>query len=211
MDKSDVRGKNLRLILARHGETLWNRDRKIQGITDIGLSDLGMEQAKKLALSLQNEKLDAIITSPLERAYETARIIGTYHDLSIAVENDLQELDVGKLGGMTFTELMVMYPEFLGQWMLDNASVVMPHGESLMELQERVWPVIQRICKNAENALIVSHNFVIITILCKIQNFSLSHTTKIRVSLASKTHIDFKNGTGNIVLFNDTAHLHDCS
>lgn len=206
----NVRGKNLRLILARHGETLWNRDRKIQGITNIGLSDLGMEQAKKLALSLQNEKLDAIITSPLERAYETARVIGTYHNLRIAVEKDLRELDVGGLEGLTFPELMVRYPEFLGQWMLDHASVVMPQGESLMEVQERVWPVIQRICENAKNALIVSHDFVIVTILCKIKNLSLSHTTKMQVSVASKTHIDFKNGTGNIVLFNDTAHLRVC-
>lgn len=200
----------MRLILARHGETLWNRDRKIQGITNIGLSDLGMEQAKKLALSLQNEKLDAIITSPLERAYETARVIGTYHNLRIAVEKDLRELDVGGLEGLTFPELMVRYPEFLGQWMLDHASVVMPQGESLMEVQERVWPVIQRICENAKNALIVSHDFVIVTILCKIKNLSLSHTTKMQVSVASKTHIDFKNGTGNIVLFNDTAHLRVC-
>lgn len=169
-----------------------------------------MEQAKKLALSLQNEKLDAIITSPLERAYETARVIGTYHNLRIAVEKDLRELDVGGLEGLTFPELMVRYPEFLGQWMLDHASVVMPQGESLMEVQERVWPVIQRICENAKNALIVSHDFVIVTILCKIKNLSLSHTTKMQVSVASKTHIDFKNGTGNIVLFNDTAHLRVC-
>lgn len=201
----------MKLILARHGETIWNRDGKIQGITDIGLSNLGIEQATKLALSLRDEKLDAIITSPLERAYETARLIGTYHDLTIEVEKDLRELDVGELEGLTFPELGDRYPEFLGQWILDHASVVMPRGESLMEVQERVWPVMQRITENAENALIVSHNFVIVTILCKIKNLSLSHTTKMRVSVASKTHLDFKNGTGNIVLFNDTAHLRDCS
>lgn len=201
----------MKLILARHGETIWNRDGKIQGITDIGLSDLGIEQATKLALSLRDEKLDAIITSPLERAYETARLIGAYHDLTIEVEKDLRELDVGELEGLTFPELGDRYPEFLGQWILDHASVVMPRGESLMEVQERVWPIMQRITENAENALIVSHNFVIVTILCKIKNLSLSHTTKMRVSVASKTHLDFKNGTGNIVLFNDTAHLRDCS
>lgn len=201
----------MKLILARHGETIWNRDGKIQGITDIGLSNLGIEQATKLALSLRDEKLDAIITSPLERAYETARLIGAYHDLTIEVEKDLRELDVGELEGLTFPELGDRYPEFLGQWILDHASVVMPRGESLMEVQERVWPIMQRITENAENALIVSHNFVIVTILCKIKNLSLSHTTKMRVSVASKTHLDFKNGTGNIVLFNDTAHLRDCS
>ena len=200
----------MKIILVRHGETIWNRDGRIQGITDVGLSDLGIEQAKKLAFSLQDEKLDAIIASPLERAYETARLIGTYHDLTIEVEKDLRELDVGELEGLTFPELRVRHPEFLGKWMLDRASVVMPRGESLLEVQERVWPVMQRIIENTENALIVSHNFVIVAILCKIQNLSLSHTTKMRIGVASKTHIDFKNGTANIVLFNDTAHLRDC-
>ncbi len=197
----------MRLILVRHGETIWNMEKKIQGITDIGLSDLGMEQAKKLALSLKSEKLDAIITSPLMRAYETARAVGTYHDLPIVVEKDLRELDAGELEGLTFPDLMLRYPDFLGKWMIDHASVVMPGGESLSEVQNRVWPVIQRITETMENALVVSHNFVIATILCKIQNLSLSNTAKIRLGVASKTYIEINNGVGNIKLLNDTGHL----
>jgi len=198
----------LKLILVRHGETIWNKEKKIQGITDIGLNEKGIEQAEKLAYSLQKERLDAIITSPLRRAYDTARAIGKYHDIPIKVEEDLQELNAGELEGLTWPELN-RYPEFLAQWKLDNASVPMPNGESLVDVQNRVWPVIQRICECSQNALIVSHSFVIISILCKVQNLDLSHSANLRIGAASKTCVNIENGSGTVLCFNDTEHLCD--
>lgn len=198
----------MKLILVRHGETIWNKEKKIQGITDIGLNEKGIEQAEKLAYSLQKEELDAIITSPLRRAYDTARAIGKYHDIAIKVEEDLQELNAGELEGLTWPELN-RYPEFLAKWKLDNASVPMPKGESLVDVQNRVWPVIQRIIETSQNALIVSHSFVIITILCKIQNLHLSHSANLRIGAASKTCVNIENGSGTVLCFNDTEHLCD--
>jgi broad specificity phosphatase PhoE len=197
----------LRLILVRHGETTWNKEKKIQGITDIGLSATGIEQAEKLALSLQGEKLDTIIASPLQRAFDTAQAIAKYHDIPIKVEKDLHELNAGKLEGLTFADLMLRYPDFLAKWMIDHASVVMPDGESLLAVQNRVWPVIKRICDTSQNALVVSHSFVIVTILCKVQNLNLSHSTKLRISVASKTCLEIENGSAHIACFNDTGHL----
>jgi broad specificity phosphatase PhoE len=197
----------LRLTLVRHGETLWNQTKKIQGITDIGLSELGIEQANKLSLALRNENFDKIITSPLKRAYDTAQAIARNHALSITVENDLHELNAGELEGLTFPDLQLRYAEFLSKWMIDHASVTMPQGESLQEVQDRVWPVIQRITATSENALVVSHSFVIITILCKVRNLSLSHSKEMRVGVASKTCLAIENGTMDVVLFNDTDHL----
>ena len=198
----------MKLILVRHGETLWNKENKIQGITDIGLNERGIEQAEKLAYSLQKEELDAIITSPLRRAYDTAQAIGKYHNISIKVEEDLQELNAGELEGLTWPEL-ARYPEFLGKWKLDPSSVAIPKGESLVEVQNRVWPVIQRISETSQSALIVSHSFVIITILCKIQNLNLSHAANLRIGAASKTCVNIENGSGSVLYFNDTAHLCD--
>ena len=198
----------MKLILVRHGETIWNKENKIQGITDIGLNERGIEQAEKLAYSLQKEKLDAIITSPLRRAYDTAQAIGKYHDISITVEEDLQELNAGELEGLTWPEL-ARYSEFIGKWKLDPSSVTMPKGESLVEVQNRVWPVIQRISETSQSALIVSHSFVIITILCKIQNLNLSHSANFRVGAASKTCVNIENGSGTVLYFNDTEHLRD--
>ena len=198
----------MKLILVRHGETIWNKEHKIQGITDIGLNEKGIEQVEKLAYSLQKEELDAIITSPLRRAYDTAQAIGKYHDISIKVEEDLHELNAGELEGLTWPELD-RYPEFLGKWKLDHASVHMPKGESLVEVQNRAWPVIQRISETFQSALIVSHSFVIISILCKIQNLNLSHSANLRIGTASKTCVNIENGSGTVLYFNDTEHLRD--
>jgi broad specificity phosphatase PhoE len=198
----------LRLTLVRHGETLWNHLKKIQGIADIELSKLGLEQASKLALSLQHENFDRIFSSPLKRAYATAQAIAVHHTLPITVENDLHELNAGELEGLTFPELQLRYGEFLEKWMADHSSVTMPAGESLQEVQDRVWPVILRIIKTSKNALVVSHSFVIITILCKARNLSLSHSKEMRVGVASKTCLEIENGTIHVVSFNDTDHLH---
>lgn len=197
----------MRLTLVRHGETVWNHLKKIQGITDIELSKLGFEQVNKLSFSLQHENFDRIITSPLKRAYDTAQAIAKYHALPITVENDLHELNAGELEGLTFQDLQLRYAEFLNKWMIDHSSVTIPQGESLQEVQDRVWPVIQRIMATSENALVVSHSFVIITILCKVRNLSLSHSKEMRVGVASKTCLDIENGTIDVVLFNDTDHL----
>jgi hypothetical protein len=71
----------LKLILVRHGQTLWNREKRAQGISDIELSQLGRSQAECLALSLRDEKIDRIISSPLKRALQTAEMINRFHHL----------------------------------------------------------------------------------------------------------------------------------
>lgn len=200
---------SVRLTLVRHGETLWNQAKRIQGISDIELSQLGHEQAKKLSEALRHERYDRIFSSPLKRAYDTATAIAKHRNSPILIEDDLKELNAGELEGLTFPDLQLRYAEFLEKWMHDHSSVSMPRGESLQEVQDRVWPVIERIVATSENALIVAHSFVIITILCKIRNLSLSHSKQMRVGVASKTCLEFKNGIIDVVLFNDSTHLHD--
>jgi len=197
----------VRLILIRHGETDWNREKKVQGISDISLNEMGVRQAHKLALSLKDEKISAIYTSPLKRAYETARIIGQFHEASIHVENGLMEMNPGDFEGLHFQELRDYYKDFLAQWMIDPASIRMPNGETLSELQERAWPVMEYILNKTRNALVVSHNFTIAAVLCKIRNIGLSEFRSTCVDIASKTIIDFAGGKFYFKKFNDVGHL----
>lgn len=69
----------MQLTLIRHGETFWNKEKRVQGITDIELSETGIDQARKLALSLKDCPLDSIHSSPLKRALQTAEIINRFH------------------------------------------------------------------------------------------------------------------------------------
>jgi broad specificity phosphatase PhoE len=197
----------LKLILVRHGETSWNEQKKIQGASDIELNDRGCEQVRKLALSLREEKIDVIVTSPLKRAYETARAIGRFHDVTIEAEKDLQELNTGDLEGLTFPEVMAKYPTFLQQWRADSSAIDIPNGESFRSLQNRAWPVIERIINRARNAVVISHNFTLAAILCKIQNLDISRVTGIHFGMASKTLVEIAGGKAAVVSFNQTDHL----
>lgn len=92
------------LLLVRHGETDWNAERRWQGHADVPLNDRGREQAYALAETLAGETIDAIYTSDLSRARETADILGARLGVTVVVDPDLREIDVGPLEGLTADE-----------------------------------------------------------------------------------------------------------
>jgi broad specificity phosphatase PhoE len=201
----------MQLILIRHGETLWNKEGRVQGISDVELSDVGRRQARSLALSLHDQPIGAIHASPLKRASQTAEIINEFHHLDIHLHPDLMEMDQGDFEGLAFKELMVREKIFLRKWITDPAAVRMPNGETFLELQHRAWRAVEQIISGAENALIVSHNFTIAAILCRLRNISLSEFRSTCVDTASKTIIRFQNGEVSIDSLNDRSFLQETS
>ena len=125
----------------------------------------------------------------------------------IAVHPELMEMDQGDFEGMSFKELMAREKEFIHQWIADPASVRMPGGESLIDLQTRAWRPIEKIIASDQNALVVAHNFTIAAILCRLRNISLSEFRTTCVDTASKTVIRFQNGGAHIETINDIRHL----
>ena len=197
----------MQLILIRHGETSWNKEGRIQGISDIELSEAGIKQARLLALSLKDQPIDAIHASPLKRALKTAELINEYHRKEIQTHSDLMEMDQGDFEGYSFKELMSCEKDFLNKWIADPASVQMPNGESLNQLQTRAWRTLETIINQEENALVVAHNFTIAAILCRLRNISLSEFRGTCVDNASKTIVRFQDGEAEIMLLNDRSHL----
>ena len=197
----------MQLILIRHGETIWNKEGRVQGTSDIELSAAGLEQAHKLALSLKDSPIDAIHASPLKRAFQTAEIINTFHQKEIEVHSELTEMDQGDFEGLTFKELMAHEKDFLHRWITDPVSMKMPKGESLAELQERAWQPIQKIIAGGKNALVVSHNFTIAVILCRLRKINLAEFRNTCVDNASKTLITIRGGVAHLELINDVSHL----
>lgn len=195
------------MILIRHGETLWNKEKRVQGTSDIELSEAGILQARKLALSLKDSAIGAIHASPLKRAQQTAEIINAFHGRKIEIHPELIEMDMGDFEGLSFREIMARESEFLTRWIADPASVRMPCGETLLELQDRACTAIQRIVDREDNALVVSHNFTIAVILCHLRNISLSEFRSTCVDNASKTLIRITNGEAQIELMNDRSYL----
>jgi broad specificity phosphatase PhoE len=209
----------MRLILARHGETEWNRTRRIQGISDIDLNDTGREQAELLALALKDKKVGAIYASPLTRAQDTAQAIARYHDVEITTLFGLREMDAGEVDGLTYKEMAVQHGDFLEKWMTDCASVRPPGGCSLPELQDLVWRAIVDIrereglreagARSAPGQVVVAvtHFFPILTTLCKVLGQRISECRRMKLDLASMCTVDFKPSRIVLVSMNDTCHL----
>lgn len=197
----------MKLILIRHGETDWNKERRVQGLSDIDLSETGLHHARELALSLRDRSFRAIYSSPLIRAHKTAQIINQYHNAPLYLEAGLMEMDQGDFEGLSYQELMACEKEFLRKWISDPASVKMPHGESFTELQQRAWKVIEGVIAKSDDALIVSHNFTIASILCKIKNISLKEFRSVHVDTASQTVVRIQNGYAVVELHNDRSHM----
>lgn len=123
------------LYLIRHGESVWNSERRWQGRADPPLSSFGRRQAQRIAETLSEADLAAVYSSPLSRALETARLIAEPYGLNVTVLNDLMEVDVGSWQGLTAAEVKERYPAALQRWRaaLDHA----PDGEPLQDAGER--------------------------------------------------------------------------
>ncbi|HEY3304382.1 MAG TPA: histidine phosphatase family protein [Candidatus Binatia bacterium] len=167
----------MRIFLLRHGATDWNLARRCQGTTDLELNETGLRQAAAAAHELSGEKIDAVYSSQLRRALQTAAAVGRLHHLTVIVEESLRELDHGEIEGLTFAEIQATRPDFLREWRDRPAEADIPGGERLAEVEKRAWDGLCRIVgrHGAENTLvIVSHNFPILAVLCRITGTPLN-------------------------------------
>jgi probable phosphoglycerate mutase len=129
------------IILARHGETDWNREGRFQGHADPPLNESGREQARQLAAALADEPVDAIYSSDLRRAHETAEIVAGHKGMDVVVDRDLRERDVGEWSGLTLPEIEERYPDELRRFREEGVAV----GESRDALAERIVAALRRI------------------------------------------------------------------
>jgi probable phosphoglycerate mutase len=196
--------------LVRHGETVWNQQRRIQGGgSDIELSEAGRKQAESLGVRLKEMDLSAIYSSPLKRALDTAQAVASHHNLAVQVEPDLREIDAGELEGVPITELGTNMSQFLLRWRQAQGSEKMPGGESVVDVANRAWPAIERIIdKHKEGTVVVaSHYFVTVIIICRALGLPLNHIERIRVQNASVSTLDFGDNGACLVSLGDTCHL----
>jgi len=203
----------MRLILIRHGECSWNKERRIQGCrTDTSLNDRGKAQAEEVALALKEEKLTAIYSSPLSRAVNTAQPLAQIHGLEVNIDPDLREIDAGELEGLSAEEVRERYGYFWKEWRIGTgAATRLPGGESLVELQSRAWRSIQRISKRHPDGVVVvfSHLLAILAVVCRALELDLSNLLRLRQGAAAITILNLGEQGASLALFNDTCHLTD--
>lgn len=136
------------LLLARHGETDWNLEGRWQGWADPPLNDTGRSQALALAEQLRSTPFDAVYSSDLKRAHETAEILAAPHGVAVVVDRDLREIDVGSWSGLTRAEIAERFP-----------GGSRPDGETHDQHARRVRAAVTRIARGhtGGRVLVVTH------------------------------------------------------
>lgn len=145
------------VLLARHGESDWNRAKRWQGFTDRPLTDLGRRQAEELADRLADTELDAVYSSDLRRAVETAEAVARRRGLAVKTTRDLREVDVGAWSGLTRADVEARFPEAYARWL--EGAEGWDDGETYEQLGTRVVRSIKEIAAKHEGGrvLVVAH------------------------------------------------------
>ena len=168
------------LILVRHGETDWNRDRRVQGQTDLPLNETGRAQARALAEQLAGTRVDAVYASDLARARETAELLAAQRGLTVTLDPALREKDFGSWEGLTDVEVLDRFPDAVrGAW---------GDAETPDELSARVLAALERIAARHpnEHVVVVTHGGPVRAVLrhCSSANdgpIANCHVVRIRV------------------------------
>ena len=196
----------MRLLLARHGETVWNAIRRFQGGADVPLSDRGREQAAALGRALGGYRVTAAYVSPLRRALETADIALAGTAVPRVPLEELRELSLGEWEGCTTTEIREREGDPYAAWLRAPLDCPPPGGESLAEVCRRVRTAIDRIAAahpNGDDVLVVAHGGVISVYACHLLGCSFNKLWRLRVDNASLTVVK----PPRLVSLNDTRHL----
>jgi broad specificity phosphatase PhoE len=203
-----------RIILLRHGATALNRavPYRIQGRrTDPPLDALGLAQARAAAIALTGAGIrpTAVYTSPLRRAFETAQLVAEPHGLAVVARADLIEADVGRWEGRTWAEVEAAEPGEFARFMADPGTVPYPEGESFLDVQRRVAPVLERLAADhwGESIVVVGHNVVNRAVLAQLLGVPIALARALRQSNGGINVLE-EDGHGlRVAMLNAALHL----
>jgi broad specificity phosphatase PhoE len=189
--------------------TDWNRKRVCQGQTDVPLADEGREQARALAQRLRSVDFDAVWSSDLSRARETAEIVLEGRPLELEITSDLREMGFGDWEGEELGPLFESLPEERERWLHEPASWRPPGGECLGEVQERMCRVLDRL-RDAHpqgRVLVLSHGFAILTYVCHVVGLPVQRFRHLWVDPTGICELRFGGRVPILKRHNDHAHL----
>jgi broad specificity phosphatase PhoE len=196
------------IILVRHGETEWNRQEVFRGRLDVDLNDTGRRQAELLGEHLSGVKLDAVYSSPLKRALETADRIARHHRLEVQIAQGLIDFDYGEWQGLPKEAVKTKYKELYTQWTKKPHQASIPGGESLDSITERaIGAVNEVIAKYQGTVVLVSHRVVNKVLICALLGLDNSRFWHIKQDTASMTTFTYENGRFILTEHNITAYL----
>ncbi len=196
------------IILIRHGETDWNREKVFRGRMDIALNSKGIRQAWLLGKYLQNVPIDAIYSSPLVRASRMAEIMAKYHNIEVQKAVELTDMDYGEWQGLPQHSVMKKFPELYDQWLVAPHLVKIPRAEPLHDIRDRTYDFVAKLLnKHDSSVVLVSHRVVHKVLICALLGLDESHFWNIKLDTCGITTFIHRKSLFVLAKHNDTSFL----
>jgi broad specificity phosphatase PhoE len=198
-----------RIILVRHGETPWNKDKIFRGTVDIPLNDTGREEAELAGEWLQKETIHAAYSSPLSRARDTATAICRHHKLQVEDLPGLGDINYGEWQGLPLTEVKKVYADLYRQWETAPHTVRFPRGETLEEVELRAWAAVEEAVKRhpGRTVLLAAHRAVNKVLIARFIGLDNSHFWRIGQDTTAINRFHLVGDVWHIMSVNDNCHL----
>ena len=145
----------MKLFCVRHGETFYNLEGRIQGQTNSRLSPLGQRQCEAVAGRLVDQAIDAVISSPLERAIDSAQVIADKVGVTLATDPRLMEINAGIFQGLTWPEINDRYSAEAARWKTQDPDFRIPQGESRRDVMLRAQAAFDAIRASGKRSVVV--------------------------------------------------------
>jgi broad specificity phosphatase PhoE/ribonuclease HI len=198
-------------LLLRHGQTALSVDKRFSGVGDPSLTDIGLAQAAAAAARLRHSAAIAVVSSPLERALQTASAVASALGVEVDVDEGFRETDFGDWEGYTFAEVRDRWPAEMNAWLASTA-VAPPYGESFDATATRVRQARDRLLSRygGQTVVLVSHVTPIKTLLRMALEAPPSALYRMHLDLACLSEVQwYADGPAVVRSFNDTHHLDD--
>lgn len=187
-----------KIILVRHGYSVYNKEDRFAGQLDIPLDEIGVTQAESVCrYIIDNYRVDKVYSSCLSRAYNTVKKIGDHFNIEIIKSKEISELDVGVWGGMKFSDVEKIYPEAFKKYKESPAGNGCVGGECFNDLIKRSTSYMEKIANENKGKTIVvgTHGGVIKSLLCKWGGHNPENLKELPiVPNASITIVNYENG-----------------
>ena len=198
----------MEVLLIRHGETEWNRELVFRGRADMPLSERGHEQARLLGEHLAGVKIDAVYSSPLQRAVQTAQPVADGQKIDVVTGEAIVDVDFGKWTGLSRDEVKDKYPESFRKWHSDPLDMIFDSGDSMTQVAKRSREYLNGLVTgDYQRVAVVTHRVIIKMLLVSILEARGKAFWSLQFDTCSISAIE---GTGNgwsVKYLNYTDHL----
>ena len=199
------------LIVIRHGETVWNSERRMQGQRNSALSELGRAQARALGRRLQSERFDYLYSSDLDRAYETAQAVATLTGHEIRLDQRLRERAFGIFEGLTRDEMAARHPEEYARFRARDPDYAVPGGESPRAFHERCMSCFTAIANAHLGArvVVIAHGLLLASLYRVVHGLDLQQPRSLDLVNAGLNSFRYADERWQMLTWADRMHLHD--